>query len=244
VPTGNGVVRTDFAAEGADANKVARAMPPKALRVAERIAGPLGVGVPAGEPRLYLCHTLCELGAESLGRELAKIAGFLAAHPRTFLVLVMEDYVPEARIAAAFRHAGLAGEAATLPRHGPMPTLGALLGEGRRLAVFSEKGGGDPAWYMPAFDYIQDTPLGAHRPDQLSCERSRGAADSPLLLINHWIPPWPPSPRLNAVIGRPTFLRRRVRRCLSDRGFEGAIVAVDFYDATSVVRVARELNAR
>ncbi|HWH19230.1 MAG TPA: hypothetical protein VN671_01755, partial [Solirubrobacterales bacterium] len=161
---------------------------------------------------------------------------------RTFLVLVMEDYVPASRVAAAMRAAGLAQLAATLPRQGAQPTLGKLLGAGKRLVVFSEKGGGEPAWYMPAFDYIQDTPLGAHRPDQLSCERFRGAPDSPLLLINHWIPPWPPSPRLNAAIGHATFLRRRVRRCMSDRGFEGSIVAVDFYDTTSVVRVAAELN--
>jgi hypothetical protein len=44
------------------------------------------------------------------------------------------------------------------------------------------------------------------------------------------------------VIGRRSFLRGRVRRCMKTRGFEGAIVAVDFYDTTSVVRVARELN--
>jgi hypothetical protein len=85
-------------------------------------------------------------------------------------------------------------------------------------------------------------PRSARRPDQLSCERSRGAPDSPLLLINHWIPPWPPSPRLNAVIGRRAFLRGRVRRCMRTRDSEGAIVAVDFYDTTSVVRVAEELN--
>ncbi len=242
VSAGNGVVRTDFAAEGADANKVTQAMPPQALRIAERIAGPLGVGLPAGEPELYLCHTVCELGAEPLGRELETITAFLEAHPRTFLVLVMEDYVPAARVAAAFEAAGLAQLAATLPRQGAQPTLGALLGKGKRLVVFSEKAGGTPAWYMPAFDYIQDTPLGANRPDQLSCERFRGKPDSPLLLINHWIPPWPPSPRLNALIGRASFLRRRVRRCMSARGFEGVIVAVDFYDTTSVVRVADELN--
>lgn len=242
VPAANGTVRTDFAAEGADANKVARAMPARALRIAEATAGPLGVGLPTGEPGLYLCHTLCELGAEPLGRELGKVAAFLEAHPRTFLVLVMEDYVPAARVAAAFRAAGLVSLAATLPRHAPLPTLGALLGQGKRLVVFSEKAGGEPRWYMPAFDYIQDTPLGANRPDQLSCERFRGEPDSPLLLINHWIPPWPPSPRLNALIGRAAFLRHRIRRCMSDRGFEGAIVAVDFYDTTSVVRVARELN--
>jgi hypothetical protein len=95
---------------------------------------------------------------------------------------------------------------------------------------------------MPAFSFIQDTPLGAVRPDQLSCERYRGAADNPLLLINHWIPPFPPSQSLNATIGRTAFLRRRVERCLKQRGFAGAIVAVDFYQRTSVVAVAKELN--
>jgi hypothetical protein len=240
----DGLVRTDFAAEGADANKVAAATPTRARRVAERIAGPLGAGMPPGKPQLYLCHTLCELGAEPLRRELEAIASFLEAHPTAFLVLIMEDYVPAARIAAAFRAAGLAKLAATLPRHAPQPTLAKLLGERRQLAVFSEKSGGDPAWYMPAFSYIQDTPLGANRPAQLSCERFRGEADSPLLLINHWIPPFPPSTRLNALIGRRAFLRHRVRDCMRQRGTEGAIVAVDFYERTSVVRVARELNGR
>jgi len=244
VPAADGLVRTDLAAEGAEANKVAAALPPEALRVAERIAGPLGAGMPPGEPRLYLCHTLCELGAEPLGPALATIAAFLESHPRTFLVLVMEDYVPAARIAAAFRAAGLAHQAATLPRQAPLPTLGRLLGQGKRLAVFSEKAGGTPAWYMPAFSYIQDTPLGARRPSQLSCDRFRGEADSPLLLINHWIPPFPPSPRRNAAIGTATFLRHRVRSCMRERGFAGSIVAVDFYDSTAVVSVARELNSR
>jgi hypothetical protein len=240
----DGTVRTDFSAEGADANKVAAALPPRERRVAERLAGPLGAGLPAGAPHLYLCHTLCELGAEPLGRELRRIASFLDADPRTFLIVIVEDYVPVERIAAAFSAAGLARLAATLPRHGPQPTLARLLGEGKRLAVFSEKSGGIPAWYMPAFSYTQDTPLGANRPDQLSCERFRGEADSPLLLINHWIPPFPPSPRLNALIGRARFLRRRLDRCMTARGFQGATVAVDFYERTSVVRVAEELNGR
>jgi hypothetical protein len=125
-----------------------------------------------------------------------------------------------------------------------MPSLGELIARGQRLVVFAEEQGGSPAWYMPAFSFIQDTPLGATRPDQLSCARYRGEADSPLLLINHWIPPFPPSPTLNAAIGRAPFLRGRIERCLNKRDFKGAIVAVDFYQSTSVVGVARELNSR
>jgi hypothetical protein len=96
---------------------------------------------------------------------------------------------------------------------------------------------------MPAFKLIQDTPLGALRPGQLSCARYRGADHSPLLLLNHWIPPFPPSTTINAAIGRASFLRARIARCERERGIHGAIVAVDFYQRTAVVKVAQQLNS-
>jgi hypothetical protein len=96
---------------------------------------------------------------------------------------------------------------------------------------------------MPAFSFIQDTPLGATRSGQLSCKRYRGEEHSPLLLINHWIPPFPPSPSLNAAIGRAALLRGRIKRCLKERGVKGAIVAVDFYERTSAVDIAHELSS-
>ncbi len=238
-----GIVRTDLTAEGSDRNKVAQQVPPVALRLADQIAGRVGVGQLGGAPEPYLCHTLCELGAEPLGQELDAIRRFLGQHPDQVLIVIVEDYVPPATVEHAFELAGLAPYLATLDRHEPLPTLGTLISEGRRLVVFAEEKGGSPPWYMPAFSFIQDTPLGAVRPDQLSCKRYRGEADSPLLLINHWIPPFPPSPTLNASIGRGTFLRGLTTRCLQERGFKGAILAVDFYERTSVVAVAQELNS-
>jgi hypothetical protein len=237
-----GRVRTDLGAEGSDRNKVAQQVPPLALRVADRIAGRVGVGTLSGTPELYLCHTLCELGAEPLDRELEVIRDFLDRHPDQVLIVIVEDYVPPASIEQAFEQAGLTRYVATLERGQPPPTLGALIARGQRLLVFAEEKGGAPAWYMPAFSFIQDTPLGATRPDQLSCKRYRGEQHSPLLLINHWIPPFPPSQSLNAAIGREAFLRRRIKRCQAEDGAKGAIVAVDFYQRTSVVKVARELD--
>jgi hypothetical protein len=240
-----GRVRTDLDAEGSDRNKVAEQVPARALHLADRIAGRVGVGTLSGTPETYLCHTLCELGAEPLDRELEVIKGFLEGHPDQVVIVIVEDYVPPAAIERAFEHAGLTRYLATLNRRQPLPTLGELIERGQRLVVFAEEKGGSPAWYMPAFSFIQDTPLGATRPDQLSCKkRYRGEADSPLLLVNYWIPPFPPSPILNARIGREAFLRAHVRRCLQKRELRGAIVAVDFYQRTSIVRLARELNGQ
>lgn len=206
-----GTVRTDLAAEGSDRNKVAEQLPASALRLADRVAGRVGLGTLSGTPELFLCHTLCELGAEPLDRELRLLRNFLQRHPSEVLIVILEDYVP--------------------------PNANAS-----RLVVFAEEKGGSPAWYMPAFSFIQDTPLGALHPGQLSCARYRGRGDSPLLLINHWIPPFPPSLTLNTAIGKAPLLRSRVSRCTRARGISGAIVAVDFYQRTSVVAVAEELN--
>ena len=240
----NGRVRTDLTAEGSDRNKAAKALSPAALLVADRIAGGVGLGRLKGTPEPYLCHTLCELGAEPLDQELEVIRRFLAGHPDQVLLVVVEDYVPPATIEAAFARSGLTRYVATLDRSRPLPTLGELIAQGRRLVVFAEQKGGTPAWYMPAFSYIQDTPLGATRPSQLSCKRYRGEQNSPLLLLNYWIPPFPPSATLNAQIGRAPFLRGRLERCLRDRNAQGALLAVDFYERTSVVDVARALNDR
>lgn len=240
---GSPVVRTDLRAEGSDRNKVAQTVPAQALALADRIGGRVGAPL-VGEPKLYLCHTLCELGSEPLEAELEGIGRFLGAHPGTVLVVIVEDYVPPAAIAAAFAHAGLDRYVETLTGGAPLPTLGALTASGRRLLVFAEKDGGEPAWYMRAFEWIADTPLGALSPTQLSCARYRGTPESPLLLINHWIPPFPPSPTVNEQIGRSAYLRSRVRRCTRERGAHGAIIAVDFYDRTAAVAVARELNAQ
>jgi hypothetical protein len=239
----SGHVRTDLVAEGSDRNKVAEQVPRRVLRIADQVAGRVGVGQLNGAPEPYLCHTLCELGAEPLDQELEVIRRFLDDHPDQVLIAIVEDYVPPATIERAFKEAGLTRYVATLDRNQLPPTLGALVARGQRLVVFAEEKGGSPAWYMPAFSFIQDTPLGAVRPDQLSCRRYRGEDSSPLLLINHWIPPFPPSPTLNAGIGRAAFLRGRIERCMKERGFKGAIVAVDFYERTSAVEVAHELNS-
>ncbi len=238
-----GRVRTDLAAEGSDRNKVAQQLSPSALRVADRIAGGVGLGALKGTPKPYLCHTLCELGADPLDKELQSIATFLRRRPDQVLIVIVEDYVPPSTIEEAFTHAGLRKYAATLRPRARLPTLGQLIKSGHRLLLFGEEQAGTPAWYMPAFSLIQDTPLGALHPGQLSCARFRGQEHSPLLLLNHWIPPFPPSRTINAEIGRAPFLRARLSRCERQRGTRGAIVAVDFYERTAVVKVAQQLNS-
>jgi hypothetical protein len=238
----SGRIRTDLEAEGSDRNKVARELSPAALRTADRLVGRAGVGKPVGRRRPYLCHTLCELGAEPLDEQLGILRRFLTANPREVVLLFVEPYVTVATIEQALRDAHLLAQAATPSADAPPPTLRALVAADTRLLVLAEEDGGQRPWYLDGFRLVQDTPLGATRPSQLSCARFRGRPDSPLLMLNHWIPPFPPSVTRNQRIGG-SFLRRLIGRCERERSMLPNLIAVDFYERTHVVEIARDLNA-
>jgi amino acid transporter len=239
----SGVVRTDLRAEGSSRNKVKKELSPQALRAADRLVGRAGVGRPTGERRAYLCHTLCELGSEALDEQFELFRRFLAANPNEVVILFIEPYVPVGEIERALDRTGLLSQAAELDRDQPLPTLGQLILEKTRLVVMTEEGGGARPWYLDGFSFVQDTPLGATRPSQFRCRRYRGNADSPVYLVNHWIPPFPPSVRRNERIGG-GFLRRRLSHCERRRGLLPNLVAVDFHERSGVVEVTDALNAR
>jgi hypothetical protein len=238
-----GVVRTDLKGENSSRNKVARQLSPRALRTADRLAGRVGANLPAGKRSPYLCHTLCELGSEPLTAQLKLFATFLKRNRREVVILFVEPYVPPATVERALDEAGLLRQAAALQRDEPLPTLGELIRKGTRVVVLAEKDGGARPWYLDGFSFVQDTPLGARNASQLVCGLYRGSADSPMLLINHWIDRFPPSPSRNERVGG-TVLERQVERCERERGQLPNLIAVDFYERTRVLAVARRLNAR
>ena len=112
-----GRVRTDFEAEGRDRNRVAKALPPPVLAAAERLAGDLGVrGEEGGEREIFLCHTVCELGATRMSDALDDVREFLDENPGEVVILFLEPYVSPADIAKEFDGAGL-----TRPNRRPRP---------------------------------------------------------------------------------------------------------------------------
>ena len=235
-------VRTDLGYEGSSRNKVARQLSPRALRQADRLAGKVGLGQVRGQRRVYLCHTLCELGAEPLDEQLEIFRRFLEHNPGEVVILFVEPYVPAKEIERALDDAGLLKQAARISRGEPLPTLGELVRADTRLVVLAETDGGKRPWYLDGFSFVQDTPLGATTPQQLRCSPNRGSADSPLFMVNHWIPPFPPSVSRNDEIAG-AVLERRLRRCARRRGLFPNLIAVDFHERSGVVEAAERLNA-
>jgi uncharacterized membrane protein HdeD (DUF308 family) len=238
-----GRVRTDFQSEGRSRNRVAKSLPPAVLKAAERLVGRLGAGELDGKRDVWLCHTVCELGATRMVDTLTVIRGFLEENRGEVVILFIEPYVRPREIEAAFEEAKLDQYVATLRRDEPLPTLGQLVNRNKRVIVFTEKdANGVVPWYLGGFSFVQDTPLGAKTRDELSCERARGTADSPLLMLNHWADLFPPRLRANRPFQRERFILQRAHRCARELGLPVNLIAVDHYDQGDLISAVQALN--
>jgi hypothetical protein len=233
-------VRTDLQAEGVSRNRVANALGPPAVRTAERLAGRVGAGSLVGARQVWLCHSLCELGATKMSDTLETYREWLDEHPGELLVLLLEPSVPAWAVERQFRNADLLDRVARLRRDRPLPALGTLLERGRQLVVLGERDTGELDWYLDAFDWIQDTPLGSEATS--SCAPSRGQPDSPVFMLNHWVDDFPPRPSANARVNSSDAIVARAERCELRRELRPSLIAVDHYDLGGVVDAAAELN--
>lgn len=239
-----GRVRTDFQSEGRSRNKVAKALPPEELEAAERLAGRVGAGDLEGMRAVWLCHTVCELGATRMLDSLTQMRTFLDNNRGEVLILFIEPYVAPAKLAKVFAKSGLDRYLATLERDQPLPTLGELVRENKRVIVFAEKDAdGTVPWYLDGFSFVQDTPLGAETVKELSCKRFRGTADSPILMLNHWADLFPPRAEPNRPFLKEREVIGRAHECGRERGLPVSLIAVDQYDQGPFLDAVDALNA-
>jgi len=241
IPVGN-AVKTDLAegeisreklepilgAEGLDA----------ALRIRERM-----LDAKEGDRDLYLCHGLCELGAQLLVPVLGEIRDFLVANPREIIIIIIEDTVPAGAVAEAFERSGLHELVWRGPVGPPWPTMDEMVVQGGRVLVLGENDTEGVPWYHPAWDVCQETPYHFDRPEDFSNEPNRGGTTGSLLLMNHWVTTPPTSrPRDAMLVNTREALLGRVEQCRRERGLTPNIIAVDFYREGDLVEVVAELN--
>ncbi len=237
-----GRIRTDLTAEGTTRNRAAAELGSDAVRAAERLAGRLGLVPTGGDRKVYLCHTLCELGAERLSSTLREVRGWLERNRSEVLVLLLESSVESEDVERVFEAAELERYLATLPRGRPLPTLRQLVTSGRRLVVLDAGDGGDAPWYPPGFLFLQSTSIDAFTQSRTSCRPDRGTPESPLLLMNHWVDRFPPPLGAARDANRRAVLLGRARSCSALLGRLPNLIAVDFYERGDLVQTARELN--
>ena len=222
------------------ATRSTRELSPEALRTADRLVGRSRVGRPEGERRAYLCHTLCELGAEPFDEQLELFARFLAANPSEVVILFVEPYVPVAEIERGLEATGLRGRRpgsrgwAAAHAAGADPRRHAPRGAGRagrrRAAVV-------PARVRPGAGHA----AGRHHAGRAALRALPRRARQPA------VPRQPLDPALPALGVRQRAHRRRLPRAPARALRARArmlpnLVAVDFYEQSGVVDAAKGLN--
>jgi hypothetical protein len=239
-----GDVRTDIEGEGERVNRVSEKLSGAAREALQRFSGSVGFGTGKGKREVWLCHTLCELGATNAVSFFSTISRFLALNPGQVIILFDEDYVSEASLEEVFKRSGLYSHLAVLRLGQQMPTLGQLVRSGHNVLVFTQEPvSGRHPWDMYAFDgFIQDTPLGAVEPSQFTCQLYRGTASSPLLMMNDWADVFPPRRSANVALNKRAFILKRARQCEAERRHIPNLILTDFYESGEVIAAARELN--
>ncbi len=239
-----GDVRTDIAASGEKVNRVSEKLTNEARGALQRVSGAVGFGKTKGRREVWLCHTLCELGATNALSFFKTVDRFIELNPGTVLIFFDEDYVSEDELENVFEKSGLYQRLAVLRVGQQMPTLGQLVRARHNVLIFTQEPvSGRKPWNMYGFGgFIQDTPLGAVKPSQFSCKLNRGTPSSPLLMMNDWADVFPPRHSPNVPLTQRAFIVKRARQCEAERHHVPNLILTDFYDSGDVVGAARAID--
>ncbi len=194
-------------------------------------------------PGLWLCHGPCALGSTDLIAALADIDIWLDENPREVVMFVVQDEISTEDTFEAFEASGLIDRAYRHEPGSPFPTLGELIEREERIVVYAENEGSSDSWYQNAWETaFVDTPFKFDVRSDFSCEYNRGAADNPLLLVNHWLTTGIPSREAAEVVNSKNALEERVVECQDVQGRTPNVIAVDFAQTGDLIEVVDELN--
>jgi hypothetical protein len=239
-------VATRVTGENTKRAKLVAELGERFVTTAERLGRRIGRN-PSGERQVFLCHTLCEVGATRAVDGLRAVHRFLVRHPEEVVVLSVQDETSAADTAAAIRASGLVDEVYLGDARRPWPTLRELIDRDERVIVLAENRAGGAPWIHRQPAVVQETPYLFRTVEALeaptSCEPNRGGTAGSLLLVNHWVDT-PPAPRVTIArrVNAHDFLATRVARCRQRRGMLPNLIAVDFYREGDAAQVVDELN--
>jgi hypothetical protein len=240
-----GVV-TRLSSENSKRSKLVDEVGERFVSTAERLRRRIGSN-PNGERQVFLCHTLCEVGATRALDALRAVHRFLVRHPEEVVILAIQDETSAADTAAAIRASGLVDEVYLGDADRPWPTLRELVDRDERVIVLAENRPDGAPWIHHQPAVMQETPFHFRSAAALeapaSCAPNRGGTAGSLLLVNHWVDT-SPAPRVTIArrVNAHDFLAPRLTECRRRRGMLPNVVAVDFYRDGDAAKVVDELN--
>ena len=184
IQTARGVA-TQLAPENSKRAKLVAEVGERFVAAAERVGRRIGRD-PQGKRQVFLCHTLCEVGATKALDALGAVHRFLVRNPEEVVVLSIQDETSAADTAAVIRASGLVDEVYLGDARRPWPTLRELIDRDERVIVLAENRAGGAPWIHHQPAVMQETPYLFRSIAALeapaSCEPNRGGTAGSLLL--------------------------------------------------------------
>jgi hypothetical protein len=195
-------------------------------------------------PGVWLCHNVCQLGADSAISQLQDLRDWLRNHPDDVVSLILQDDIWAADVQSTLRRAGLDSMLATPPTDGqPWPTLGQMIAQHHTLVAFTQNAELTTGTVRNFYWLAAETPYAAQTVKALTCNQGRGPVSAPLFLVNNWLTTAAPSRSAALRVNNEAFLLARVERCQQQRGMRANFVAVDFTQIGQPLDVIDALNA-
>ena len=195
-----------------------------------------------GKP--FLVHSYSLLGRQRLADGLGEIKAFMDASPRAIVTILFESHVNAALIKAAFDQAGLSAQVHVQDRAQPWPRQSAMVRAGRRLVVFTDRGGGEWPGFHEVWEFCQETHYAVREVDGFNFKRNRGRESNPLLILNHFLTAPVASKVLAEKANASDVLLARALRCEHATKRFPKFVTVDFYEGGAARETVVRLNRR
>ena len=190
----------------------------------------------------YLVHNKPWLGKRPLVEGLREIARFMESNPQSVLTIIFESYVPAKSVQQAFRDAKLLDSLHQQKRPAPWPTLRQMIRSGKRLVVFTDRGGGEWPGYHGVWTFCQETHFSVRKVADFSYRRNRGQASNGLMILNHFLTNPIATTRLAQQANRSDVLLPRMRSCLAETERYPNFIVVDFYEIGDTHKTVQQFN--
>jgi hypothetical protein len=191
---------------------------------------------PIGPADVYVCASWCELGAEPLEAVLRELSAWFVENPRELVVLDLEDYVPAADVADAFRVSRLDGS--VIPGSVEATAdVDELLDAGQVLVSHRFPTPGDPSWYRS--DVLRRS---APLPAGSGVGACRAVGDEPMLALEHWVAGRVPELTDAVANNEQSVLAGRISTCRRDAGQLPTLLMLSFAEVGDGARALAQVR--
>ena len=213
----------------------------------------------------YLCHAHCIMGAKLLFEGLMEVRDFLDENPNEIILFVIENYVPDTKLAEVIQNTGLAQNAYIHDAEKGWPTLREMINSHQNLVFSVDTNISEeqfshrypdypifesdnhpstaPEWIYSNGDLYHLTTWDVPTPEAFNCEADKVAQNpEKLYLLNHFLLAPFTQRHISERVNYNPFLRDRAMRCLNETGRIPNVISLTFYSLSDLFSVIDELN--